>query len=181
MGSAHRAPIVDSTLSGCSALSQTGLAHRTSDIFNIQFSKSNIEYWISTFRPSVCSFISYGFYQQITRGADKMGKTLLRTLSKSPNTSLHLAPTSHTPIRLEAHPLSHPHTLHTWSAQHTSCYVLIAYWFLEAQEKAPQQTKYDSLMKSEWKDKPASREAPWYCRDNEEADPTQTPKNLSQW
>ena len=105
MGSAHRAPIVDSTLSGCSALSQTGLAHRTSDVFNIQFSKSNIEYWISTFRPSVCFFISYGFYQQITRGADKMGKTLLRTLSKAPNSSLHLAPTSH------PHPSGGPPTL----------------------------------------------------------------------
>ena len=107
MGSAHRAPIVDSTLSGCSALSQTGLAHHTSDIFNIQFSISNIEYWISTIfesqlsvHPSVLSSLT-----DFTRGADKMGKTLLRTLSKAPNSSLHLAPTSH------PHPSGGPPTL----------------------------------------------------------------------
>ena len=108
MGSAHRAPIVDSTLSGCSVLSQTGLAHHTSDIFNIQFSISNIEYWISTIfesqlsvHPSVLSSLT-----DFTRGADKIAKLSLEHSRRPQNTSLHLAPTSHTPIRLEAHPLS---------------------------------------------------------------------------
>ena len=184
MESAHRAPIVDSTLSGCSALSQTGLAHHTSDIFNIQFSISNIEYWISTIfesqlsvHPSVLSSLT-----DFTRGADKIAKLSLEH-SRRPQTPPFTWPQRHTPpsVWRPTHSRRPSHTLHTWPDQHTSCYVLIAYWFLEAQEKAPQQTKYDSLMESEWSDKPASKEAPWYCRDNEEADPTQTPENLLQW
>ena len=53
MRSAHRAPIVDSTLSGYSALSQTGLAHHTSDIFNIEFSIQRLEYSIPPQSPLV--------------------------------------------------------------------------------------------------------------------------------
>ena len=163
MGSAHRAPIVDSTLSGCSVLSQTGLAHHTSDIFNIQltvhliYSIFSSQYQILNieYQPSLnLNFLSIRPFFHLSRilpeVQTKWAKLSLEH-SQRPQTAPFTWPQRHTPIRLEAHPLSNPpsHTLHTWFAQHTSCYVLIAYWFLEAQEKAPQQTKYDSLMKSE--------------------------------